>query len=60
MALSIGPYEHSAVHNSCGQDIARTMWPRMIKLRVYTPYEKRKKPIYFQGQRSDFKVDWPL
>ena len=44
----------------CGQDIARTIWPRMLKLSVYTLYGKRKKPINFQGQRSNFKVTEPL
>ena len=56
MALSICPSIRSVVHNSCGQDLARTMWPRMLKLSVYTSYGKRKKSIYFQGQRSNFKV----
>ena len=51
---------HSVVHNPCGQDIARTIWPRMLKLSVVTLYEQRKKPIYFQGQRSNFKVTGPL
>ena len=50
------PYVRSIDHNPCGQDIARTIWPRMLKLSVYTSYGKRKKPIYFQGQRSNFKV----
>ena len=40
----------------CGQDIARTIQPRLLKLSVYTLYGPRKKPIYFQGQRSHFKV----
>ena len=40
----------------CGQDIARTIWPRMLKLSVYTLYGKWKTPINFQGQRSNFKV----
>ena len=40
----------------CGQVIARTIWPRVLKLSVYTLYGQRKKPIYFQGQRSHFKV----
>ena len=40
--------------------IARTMWPRMIKLSIYTSYGKRKEPIHFQGQRSHFKVSGPL
>ena len=44
----------------CGQDIARTMWPRLLKLSMYTSYAKRKKPIYFQGQRSKFKVTGSL
>ena len=44
----------------CGQDIARTMWSRMIKLSMYNLYGKRKKPIYFKGQRSHFKVTGPL
>ena len=44
----------------CGQDIARTIWPRMLKLSVYTLYGHRKKLIYFQGQRSHFKVTGPL
>ena len=32
--LSVRPYVRSVVHNPCGQDIARTMWPRMLKLSV--------------------------
>ena len=62
--LSVRPYVRpsvrSVVHNPCGQDIARTIWPRMLKLSVYTKYGKRKKPIDFQGQRSHFKVTGPL
>ena len=50
------PSVRSVVHNPCGQDIARTIWPRMLKLGVYTLYGQSKKPIYFQGQRSNFKV----
>ena len=26
----------SVIHNPCGQDIARTIWPRMLKLSMYT------------------------
>ena len=44
----------------CGQDKARTIHPRLLKLSMYTKYGKRKKPIYFQGQRSHFKVSGPL
>ena len=58
--LYIRTYVYSVVHNPCGQVIARTIWPRMLKLSVYTYYGQRKKPIYFQGQRSHFKVTGPL
>ena len=57
---AVRPYVCSVVHNPCGQDIARTIWPRMLKRSVYTIYGQRKKPIYFQGQRSIFKVNGPL
>ena len=54
MALSVRPSSvRSVVHNPCGQDIARTIWPRMLKLSVYTLYGQSKKPIYFQSQRSN-------
>ena len=53
-------YVHSVIHNPCGQDIARTIWPRMLKLSVYTLYGQRKKPNYFQGQKSNFKVTRPF
>ena len=56
----VRPYVRNIVHNPCGQDIAKTMWSRMLKLSVYTLYRKRKKPIYFQGQRSNLKVIGPL
>ena len=56
MVLSIRTSVRSVVHNNCGQGIARTIWPWMLKLSVYTLYGQRKKPIYFQGQRSNFKV----
>ena len=59
MVLSC-PSVRSVVHDPCGQDIARTIWPRMLKLSTYTSYGQRKRPIYFQGQRSNFKVTWPL
>ena len=40
------------------------MWPKMLKLSVYTSYGKRKKPIYFQGQISRslgrYKEFWHL
>ena len=57
-------YVRSVVHNPCGQDIARPIWPRMLKRSVYTLYGKRKKPIYFQGQISKslglYKESWHL
>ena len=34
--LSVRPFVRSVVHNPCGQDIARTIWPRMLKLSVCT------------------------
>ena len=52
IALSVCPYVRSVAHNPCGQDIARTIWSRLLKLSMYTSYGKRKKPIYFQGQIS--------
>ena len=39
--------ERSVIHNPCGQDIARTIQPRLLKLRMYTSYGKRKKSINF-------------
>ena len=48
---SVRPYVRSVVHIPCGQDIARTIWPRMLKLSVYTLYGQSKNPNYFQGQR---------
>ena len=32
----VRPSVRSVVHNPCGQDIARTIWPRMLKLSMYT------------------------
>ena len=58
--LYVRPSVQRVVHNPCGQDIARTIWPRMLKLSMYTLYRQSKKPIYFQGQRSNFKVTGPL
>ena len=66
MALSVHPSicTCSVVPNSSGQDIARTMWPGMLKLSVHTSYGKRKKPFYFQGQISRslglYKEFWHL
>ena len=60
ISRSLGLYKEFWNLDPCGQDIARTIWPRMLKLCVYTLYGQRKKPIYFQGQRSHFKVTVPL
>ena len=48
---SLGLFKEFWHLDPCGQDIARTIWPRMFKLSVYTLYGQRKKPINFQGQR---------
>ena len=60
ISRSLGLYKEFWHLDPCGQDIARTIWPRMLKLSVYTLYGKRKKPLNFQGQRSHFKVTGPL
>ena len=59
ISRSLGLYKEFLHLDPCGQDIA-TIWPRMLKLSVCTLYGQRKKPIYFQGQRSNFKVTAPL
>ena len=60
----VRPSVRSVVHNSCGQDIARTMYPRMLTLCVCTSHGKLKKPLYFQGQISRssglYKAFWHL
>ena len=60
ISRSLGLYKEFWHLDPCGQDIARTIWSGMLKLSVYTLYGQRKKPIYFQGQRSNFKVTGPL
>ena len=60
VCTSVRPSVRNVLHNPCGQDIARTIWPRMLKLSVYSLCGHRMKPIYFQGQRSNFKVTGPL
>ena len=60
ISRSLGLYKEFWHLDPCGQDIARTIWSRMLKLSVYTLYGQRKKPIYFQCQRSNFKVTGPL
>ena len=56
ISRSFGLYKDFWHLDPCGQDIARTIWSMMLKLSVYTLYGQRRKPIYFQGQRSNFKV----
>ena len=60
ISRSLGLYKEFWHLDPCGQDMARTIWHRMLKLSVYTLYGQRKKPIKFQGQRSHFKVTGPL
>ena len=55
ISRSLGLYKEFWHLDPCGQDIARTIWPWMLKLSVYTLYGKRKKPIYYQGQGSNLK-----
>ena len=56
ISRSLGLYKEFWHLDPFGQDIARTIWPRMLKLCVYTLYGQRKKPIYIQGQMLNFKV----
>ena len=60
ISRSLGLYKEFWHLDPCGQDIARTIWLRMLNLSVYTLYGQRKKPTYFQGQSSNFKVTEPL
>ena len=60
ISRSLGLYKEFWHLDPCGQVIARTIWPMMLQLSVYTLYGKRKNPINFQGQRSHFKVTGPL
>ena len=60
ISRSLGLYKELLHLDPCGQDIARTLQSRLLKLSMYASYRKRKKPIYFQGQRSNFKVTGPL
>ena len=64
ISRSLGLYKEFWHLHPCGQDIARTIWPSMLKLSVYTLYGQSKKPIYFQGQisrsRGLYKEFWHL
>ena len=59
ISRSLGLYKEFCHLDPFWQDIARTIWHTMLKLSVYTLYGQRKKPMYFQGQRSNFKVTVP-
>ena len=52
ISRSLGLYKEFWHLDPCGQDITRTIWPRMLKRSVYTLYGQRTKPTYFQGQIS--------
>ena len=47
ISRSLGLYKEFWHLDPCGQDIARTIWPRVLKLSVYTLYRQGKKPIFF-------------
>ena len=51
ISRSLGLYKEFWHFDPCGQDIARTIQPRLLKLSMFTEYGKRKKPNNFQGQR---------
>ena len=48
ISRSLGLYKEFWHLDPCGQDIARTIQPRLLKLSMYTKYGKRKKPIDFK------------
>ena len=60
ISRSLGLYKEFWHLDPCGQDIARTIQPRLLKLSMYTSYGKRKKPIYFQCQKSKNQGHWAL
>ena len=55
---SVRPSVRSVVHNPCGQDIARTICPRMLKLCVYTLYGQREKAYLFSRSKVKFQGQW--
>ena len=58
ISKSLGLYKEFWHLDPCGQDIARTIWPRMLKLSVYTLYGQSKKPIYFIRSKVKFQGHW--
>ena len=57
ISRSLGLYNEFWHLDPCGQVIARTIWPRMLKLSVYTLYGQRKKPI-FSRSKVKFQGHW--
>ena len=58
ISRSLGFYKEFWHLDPCGQDIARTIQPRLLKLSMYTKYGKRKKPIDFQVPKVTFQGHW--
>ena len=56
ISRSLGLYKEFWHLDPCGQDIARTIQPRILKISVYTLYGQRKKPINFQ----EGHISWSL
>ena len=54
ISRSLGLYQELWHLDPFGQDIARTMQSRELKLSMYTSYGKKMN--FFQGQRLIFKV----
>ena len=52
ISRSLGLYKEFWHFYPCGQDIARTMQSRLLKLSMFTSYGKRKNHMYFKGQIS--------
>ena len=46
ISRSLGLYKEFWHLDPCGQDIARTIWPMMLKLSVYTLYVWTEKEAY--------------
>ena len=57
ISRSLGLYKEFWHLDPCGQDRARTIWSRVLKLSVYTLYGQRKKPI-FSRSKVKFQGHW--
>ena len=55
ISRSLGLYKEFWHLYPCGQDIARTMWPKMIKLIMYTSYGMKKSKVAVQGHWAFIK-----